>query len=186
MSRVAFPGQPKVPPPSYPPPPVPGHPKGPPPPVPHPPIKSPQYSIQKKPTTPVPGPPKPSDSLNKGPPPGPSPPPPLHRPIANRKTIAPAPSPVCPKKPVVGSVSLSTLPGYDRKPAPAMVINNPSTLHICEGLGNKLVLNSRDRCSSHNLNNSPGERKLTPLGCKPPSKCPPPGMKPKLSQPSLQ
>ncbi|XP_060764241.1 SH3 domain-binding protein 2 isoform X2 [Neoarius graeffei] len=179
-------GQPKAPPPSYPPPPVPYHPKGPPPPVPPPPIKSPQCPIQKKPTSTVPGPPKPSDSLNKGPPPVPSAPPLLQKPTSNRKTIAPAPSPACLKKPVIGMVSLSTLPGYDRKPAPATVIHNPSTLHICENLENKLLLNSRDRSSSQSLNNSPGERKLTMPGYKPPPKCSPPGIKPKLSQPSLQ
>ncbi|XP_026798422.3 SH3 domain-binding protein 2 isoform X2 [Pangasianodon hypophthalmus] len=172
-------GQPKAPPPSYPPPPVPNHPKGLPPPVPHTSIKAPPYPIQKKSTTPVPSPPKPSDAMNKGPPPA-------QKPVINRMTVAPGPLPVCQKKPVAGSVSLSTLPGYDRKPAPAMVIKNPSTLHICEDLENKLVLNSRDRSSSHNMKNSPGERKLTSLGYKPPPKCPPPGMKPKPTLPSLQ
>ncbi|XP_053501533.1 SH3 domain-binding protein 2 isoform X2 [Ictalurus furcatus] len=187
------PGQPKVPPPSYPPPPVPYHPKGPPPPVPHPPIKTPPYPIQKKPTIPVPLPPKPSDSVNKGPPPLHSAPPPLHsappplqKPVINRMTVVPAPPPVCQKKSVGGGVPLATLPGYDRKLSPAMVIKNPSTLHICEDLENKLVLNSHNRSGSHNQKNSPGERKPTPLVCKPPPKCPPPLMKPKVSLISLQ
>lgn len=175
-----FLGQPKVPPPSYPPPPVPYHPKGPPPPLPHPASKAPSYPIQKKPTIPVPAPPNLSNAVNKGPPL------PLQKPVINRMTTVPVQFPACQKKSVAGNLSLSTLPVYDRKPAPAMVINNPSTLHICEGLQDKLVLNSRDRSSSHNMNNSPGEKKLTPLGNKPSPKLSPPGMKPKLNQPSLQ
>ncbi|XP_017345339.1 SH3 domain-binding protein 2 isoform X2 [Ictalurus punctatus] len=180
------PGQPKVPPPSYPPPPVPYHPKGPPPPLPHPAIKTPPYPIQKKPTIPVPLPPKPSDSVNKGPPPLHSAPPPLQKPVINRMTVVPAPPPACQKKSVGGCVPLATLPGYDQKLAPAMVIKNPSTLHICDDLENKLFLNSPNRSGSHNQKNSPGERKPTPLVCKPPSKCPPPLMKPKVSLISLQ
>lgn len=181
---MAFSGQPKAPPPSYPPPPVPNHPKGPPPPVPHPPIKAPSVPIQKKPSTSIAGPPKPSDAVNKGPPPGLPAPPPLQKPVFNRMTVVPAPIPMCQKKSVAGSISLSTLPGYDRKPAPALVIKNPSTLPICEDLKSKLVLNSCDRSSSHNMNDSSSERK--PLSFKPSPRCPPLGNKPKLSQPSLQ
>lgn len=182
ISYVVFPGQPKAPPPSYPPPPVPNHPKGPPPPVPHPPIKAPLYSIQKKPATPVPGSLKPSDAVNKI---LPAPPPP-QKPIFNRMTVVPAQIPGCQKKSIAGSVCLSTLPGYDQKPAPAMVIKTASTLHICEDLENKLVLNFHDRSDLHNMNNVPGGRKPAPLGHKPSPKCPPPGMKPKPDQPSLQ
>lgn len=180
------PGQPKVPPPSYPPPPVPYHPKGPPPPLPHPSIKTPLYTIQKKPTIPIPLPPKPSDSVNKGPPPVQSTPSPLKKPDINRMTVALAPPPACQKKSVGGGVSLATLPGYDRKPAPAIVSKNPSTLHICEDLENKLGLNSPNRSGLHNQNNSPGERKPALLVCKPPPKCPPPLTKPKVNLISLQ
>ncbi|KAF7701381.1 SH3 domain-binding protein 2 isoform X2 [Silurus meridionalis] len=172
-------GQPKVPPPSYPPPPVPYHPKGPPPPLPNPPMKTPPYPIHKKPTIPVPSPPKPSDLVNKGPPP-------LQKPTFNRMTVVPTPLPIWQKNTVAGSMSLSTLPGYERKPSPGMVLKNPSTLPICEDLENKLVLNSRDKSGSHNLNNSPGEGKILLLGSKPLPKCPPPGTKPKLNLPSLQ
>ncbi|GAA6098143.1 SH3 domain-binding protein 2 isoform X1 [Tachysurus ichikawai] len=182
-------GQPKAPPPSYPPPPVPHHSRGFPPPVPHPPIKPPPVPFQKKPTIPVPGPPNLSEGVNNFPPPGlsaPLPPPPLQKPVFNRMTVAQAPFPTCQKKTVAGSVSLSTLPGYDRKPSPAMVIKTPSTLHICEHLENKVLLNPRDRSNTHNLINTPGDRKLPPLGNKPPAKFPPTGMKPKLSQTSIQ
>ncbi|KAM9456636.1 SH3 domain-binding protein 2 isoform 2-T2 [Clarias gariepinus] len=173
------PVQTKVPPPSYPPPPVPYHPKGPAPPVPHTPMKAPPSPMHKKPSVPVPGPPKHCDAVSKGPPPGlpGPPPPPLQKPPFHRKTVVPVPFPVCQKKTVAGSVSVSTLPGYERKLSPAMVINNPSTLHICQDLGNKLVLNS----SSQNLSSSPSDRKF-----KPPPKCPPPTMKPKLSPSFLQ
>ncbi|KAK3550165.1 hypothetical protein QTP86_021100 [Hemibagrus guttatus] len=171
-------GQPKAPPPSYPPPPVPHHPKGPPPPVPHP-ANKPPIPIQKKPTIPVPSPANLSETMKNGPSP------PLQKPVLNRMTVVPAPFPTSQKKTVGGTVSLSTLPGYERKPSPAMVIKNPSTLHICEDLENKLVLNPRDRSNTHSLISSLGDRKLSPLGYKTPPKCPP-GMKAKLSQISLQ
>ncbi|XP_058267653.1 SH3 domain-binding protein 2 isoform X2 [Hemibagrus wyckioides] len=180
-------GQPKAPPPSYPPPPVPYHPKGPPPPLPHPPNKPP-IPIQKKPTIPVPSPLNLSETTKNGPPPVLSAPPlpPLQKPVFNRMTVVPATFPTCQKKTVGGSVSISTFPGYERKPSPTMVIKNPSTVNICEDLENKLVLNPRDRSNTHNVINSPGDRKLPPLVCKPPPKGPPPGMKPKHIQISLQ
>ncbi|TSM12583.1 SH3 domain-binding protein 2 [Bagarius yarrelli] len=170
-------GQPKSPPPSYPPPPVPHHSKGPPPPIPYPPLKPPPIPTQKKPTIPVPGPPKPCDTANKGSSSGLSaPPPPLQKPAFTRMTVVPAPFPASQKKTVVGSVSLATLPGYNRMPAPSSLIKTPSTLHICENLENKLSI-SRDRSNTQNLNNSTSDRKLPP---------PTPGIKPKLIHISLQ
>ncbi|XP_026864842.2 SH3 domain-binding protein 2 isoform X2 [Electrophorus electricus] len=205
------PGHSKVPPPNYPPPPVPSHdrdhsvpnhPKGPPPPVPPLPNKTPPCPIRKKPSPLFPGPPIHLEIVAKGPPP----PLPIsvhttQKSLFNRingglaSPTPPAPSAACLKKLTVPPIA--TLPAYNRKLSPPVIIKSPSTLPICQDLENKVVLNNRDKFGLFNSHNHiPGTKSAEERKSNLPTsggqkallvpKPPLPGAKLKVSQPSLQ
>ncbi|KAK1800220.1 hypothetical protein P4O66_000271 [Electrophorus voltai] len=205
------PGHSKVPPPNYPPPPVPSHdrdhsvpnhPKGPPPPVPPLSNKTPPCPIRKKPSPLFPGPPIHLEIVAKGPPP----PLPIslhttQKSLFNRingglaSPTPPAPSAACLKKLTVPPIA--TLPAYNRKLSPPVIIKSPSTLPICQDLENKVVLNNRDKFGLFNSHNHiPGTKSAEERKSNLPTsggqkallvpKPPLPGAKLKVSQPSLQ
>ncbi|KAM4635245.1 SH3 domain-binding protein 2 [Polymixia lowei] len=183
-SDCSPPGRPTAPPPSYPPPPVPatlqlrqdsslGFHKGPPPPVPMPnkPLTSP---VPRKTPPPFPPPTIQKDSPNKGPPP---PPPPFspHLPKPSCLTPPPPPPPNSSKRQLQGRTPSMPEPGSDkrdRRPLPAVTIQSPATLPICNQLESRMVLNGPAHSSGiAGGSHSPGNNRHS---TKPSSLLPPP------------
>ncbi|KAM8829315.1 SH3 domain-binding protein 2 isoform 2-T2 [Spinachia spinachia] len=155
-------GRPTAPPPSYPPPPVPFHQradsslayhKGPPPPLPPPPPHPSVPLLHRIPTSPLPKKPPPSflpPSLPKDPYKGTPPPPPLsslpHRSVSPSPPLPPPPnakrSPPCRVTSVGGPGSNKR----DWRPLPAVSVQTPATLPICEKLGTRMVVNGPTYC----------------------------------------
>lgn len=149
-------GRPMGPPPSYPPPPVPaaftlrqdsspGFHKGPPPPIP------PQHRIPTSPLPKKPPPSVPSPSVLKDPNKGP--PPPLPFAPHLHKSLSPMPPPPPPpntKRTLqcrATSVGGSGNDKRDWRPVPAVSVQPPATLPICDQLESRMVLNGPAHCS---------------------------------------
>ncbi|KAF7646874.1 hypothetical protein LDENG_00181100 [Lucifuga dentata] len=179
-----FSGRPTGPPPSYPPPPVPAgiqlHPdsspgfhKGPPPPVPsH--NRPPTNLLSKKPPPSFPPPP-----IHKEPPNNKAPPllpftPHLQKPLS---PVPPPPPPPNTKRPLQGRTGSVPEPGSnkrDRRPLPAVMVQTPATLPICDQLESRMVLNG----PAHFPLNARGNQSPNNIRCgatgKPSSLLPPP------------
>nr|XP_033502231.1 SH3 domain-binding protein 2 isoform X2 [Epinephelus lanceolatus] len=143
-------GRPTGPPPSYPPPPVPfqlrqdsapAFHKGPPPPVP------PLHRIQTSPLPKKPPPSVPPPSILKDPHKGPPPPLPFAPHLPKSMSVSPSPPPPPPpnaKRTLQSRVASVGGPGNDKRdwrPLPAMSVQSPATLPICDQIETRMVLN---------------------------------------------
>ncbi|KAL6097169.1 sh3bp2 [Pungitius sinensis] len=192
-------GRPTAPPPSYPPPPVPvsfhqrqdssaAFHKGPPPPVP---------PLHRIPTSPLPKKPPPSflpPSITKDPYKGSPPPPPLaslpHRSVSS--TPPPPPPPNAKISPPCRVTSIGGPGGNKRdwRPLPAVSVQTPATLPICEKLGPRMVVNGPTHCPlnsvgsqsvGNNLHGVVGNHRSKPS---PPPPCSTGGSSPRPATPS--
>ncbi|XP_042365155.1 SH3 domain-binding protein 2 isoform X2 [Plectropomus leopardus] len=156
-------GRPTGPPPSYPPPPVPAaiqlrpdsspvfH-KGPPPPVP------PQHRIPSSPLPKKPPPSVPPPSILKDPNKGPAPPLPF-APHLHKSSTPPPPPPPNAKRTFQSRVASVGGAGSDRRdwrPLPAVSVQSPATLPICDQLESRMVLNG----PTHQPLNAAGSKSL--------------------------
>ncbi|XP_071762778.2 SH3 domain-binding protein 2 isoform X1 [Centroberyx gerrardi] len=177
-------GRPTGPPPSYPPPPVPAalqhrqdsitsfH-KGPPPPVP---------PHNKTPTSPLPKKPPPSfppPCIQKDPPKGLPPPLPFAPHLQTPSSLTPPlPPPPNAKRSLPGRMASMPEPGSDKRggrPLPAVSVQSPATLPICNQLESRMVLNGPSH-SSAGGSHSPGVSRHLGLGRPGPPLPPPPNI----------